>query len=461
MTKEKTNPKYLSQDSSRGDQWVFRYKGKKEYTGTTDEAEAIAFRDERLAYHNANKSLAAGRKAIATLKTTGELAKMIRRDILNSGSISPDDLEETFDKSEFADKIRAKANGTKALKAKIRYIRRFVEWLKQEHPEVITLAQVDQAIAQRYAYHLHGIKGVALNTRYYPLTNIRVVFDALKSKIYPAGDGINPFANVALSDVESVQNSDPDAKHLPLQDDWTEQLLVLLRNFEPERQYKYEPPEKDDFYLIGMVAVFTGQRFETCVRIETSKFSLDTKQGGTLIPDLVQVTATKTGKDHTIPVHPELRAALEPRIRRAQKNGDKYLFPKSVFHYESGNKDTFLRWFNDRFDEIVVDEKTGAKLQTQISLPGRKRKSRVYSMHSLRHSAIAKLRAVNTPDYLIEEITGHKCDSLKGHYANTNSTLFASKLDTVKVSQLALKIKQATSLEKAKAYAQKILDSLT
>ena len=154
-----------------------------------------------------------------------------------------------------------------------------------------------------------------------------------------------------------------------------------------------------EWKLLVMLAYFTGARLSDCCRMQWD--------GLDLAGETLTYTQSKTGKKVTVPLHPDLLAALNKRA--GSDKPDVFIMPALASQRGSGR-----RGLSETFKTIV--RKAGLDLQTVQGAGNQMISKRTF--HALRHSFTSALANQNVSSELRMKLTGHKTEREHSKYTH-------------------------------------------
>ena len=272
----------------------------------------------------------------------------------------------------------------------------FARWMEHNHIEISELAQVtEEAVAEYLTQFRCHHSATTYNNH---VCILREIFRVLADK---AGVTTDPWAKVRLRADDSLSRRE-------------------LAIDEVERLYEAAAKMGREWRLLVMTGIYTGLRLGDCCRLRWENVSLDR--------GVIQVIPEKTkrhahGRPVTIPIHPQLRAALEER-HDPQGKGTSYVNPEIAEMYLAS------RW---RVDAGLRSIFNMANITMSIRVEGRSRKSVVASFHSLRHTFVSLSANAGVPLPVVQSIVGHCSTAMTRHYYHENLDALRSAVASIPV----------------------------
>lgn len=257
---------------------------------------------------------------------------------------------------------------------------RFVDWMKQQHPELLAMRDVNREIAEEYATHL-GRQKPSPNTYNKHLNVLTMVYRVLEEK-----------AKLLENPWERIQR-----RRLTPQN---------RRELTIEELKRVCQGATGEFRLLFALGVYTGLREGDCATLRWGE--VDMARG--MIRRIPNKTARRNPKPVIVPLHPVLREMLQGAS--AERCGD-YVLPKTSVLYLT-NRRTLVSRIQAHFKKCGI---TVHKPVAECAGP-RQRPVVEVGFHSLRHTFVSLCRESNAPLAVVEAIVGHSNPSMTRHYTH-------------------------------------------
>lgn len=259
----------------------------------------------------------------------------------------------------------------------------FARWMEKNHLEVDDLAGVTaEAIAEYLACLRVDLCASTYNGR---VCVLREIFRVLAQK---AGLEEDPWEGVRL-------RVDDSHSRRELTIDELRRLLESATKWDLEvgmREWK----------LLFLIGIYTGLRLGDCCRLEWS--AIDLENGVIqLVPK--KVKRHRNGQPVTIPIHPELRKALEG------DSSHNFVLPILAEDYLA------RRW---KVSQGLSEIFKRAGIVMSVKLEGRRTKTPEASFHSLRHTFVSLAANAGVPLHVVQSIVGHESTAMTRHYYHEN-----------------------------------------
>jgi integrase len=257
----------------------------------------------------------------------------------------------------------------------------FVDWMKEKHPDLLTLRDVSKQVAGEYAASLNGGR-FSPNTYNKHLNLLALVFRVVKDK---AKTTENPWAEI-------------QRKHL-VTHSRRELTLDELKNV-----CESATGELRTLLALG---VYSGLRLGDCATLRWGE--VDLRRGE--IRRVPNKTARRNPKAVHVPIHPVLRDMLA--ATPAEQRGE-YVLPETAELY-ARRVDAVTDLVQAHFKARGI---TLHKPGTGPDSEGGKRAVIEVGFHSLRHTFVSLCRESNAPLAVVESIVGHSNPAMTRHYTH-------------------------------------------
>lgn len=274
----------------------------------------------------------------------------------------------------------------------------FASWMETNHPEVVQLKQLSLEIVGEYLRVLRiDHTASTYNNRVCVLREIcRVLAE-------DAGVIDDPWADVRLLADDSHTRRE-----------FTREELVRIVDSAAHEECG---GVRVEWHLLFLLGIYTGQRLGDCCTLRWCDVKADRK--------VIQLIPRKTRKHMkgvpvTIPIHPELDAALAKARMRGESaadgrdstaSGDPVL-PQLSTWYLKGEHWRISRGLEEIFKR--------AKIVTSIKIEGRRTATPDATFHSLRHSFVSFAVNGGVPLPVVQSIVGHSSNAMTRHYYHEN-----------------------------------------
>lgn len=261
-------------------------------------------------------------------------------------------------------------SGPYTVKAYEGYARRFSQWAQANHPNTVYLRDLTKAQAQAYAATLaEAYNGCTFNKH---LHFLRAMFRTLCEGVS------NPFLRCRTRPADSTP-------HRPLTPDQIRAVLEVA---------------KGELRQLVLIGTYTGLRLKDACLLRWSQVDL-AKGVITVTPSK---TASRSGKQVVIPIHPELRAVLSTRFKKGE-----HVLPYVAWRY-TNDVSAMAHKLAKLFRSAGVATKDGNG-------------KTVYSFHSLRFSLGTALVSSGFSVEVVSQALGHTSTTMARHYAQVADTV--------------------------------------
>ena len=284
--------------------------------------------------------------------------------------------------------------------------KRFVSWITEAYPSVVTMQDVTQEHAVEYAADLDAAKVTAST------------FNQHRNFLVMLWRVLRDDARLHSNPWKIIERRKG------------RKLARRKRALEPhEYEAVLAAAESDaDIRDLCIMLAWTGQRLVDVVKMHWQ--AVDFQRG--ILTIHPQKTAARTGKA----VHPPLFPAAREVLNRRQDPAKPFklnalIFPELATEYDRDNGSTLSK----RIGSIL--KKAG--LETSTPKPGAKRAAVQYGAHSFRHYFVTQAAAVGMPGAMIKQITGHATDEMLEHYQHLGAKYSAELAQRINGTQGQLK----------------------
>jgi integrase len=254
----------------------------------------------------------------------------------------------------------------------------FADWIKEKHPDTLTLRDVTKEIAEEYATNLnHGKLSPSTYNKH--LNLLTLVFRVVKHKAKLTG---NPWEEIQRK--RMVTNS--------------------RRELTIDELRKICQAANGEMRVLLALGIYTGLRLGDCATLRWAEVDLPR----CMIRRIPNKTARRNPKPVIVPVHPILREMLSetPLNRRGE-----YVLPEMAALYARN-----ICAVTDRVQRHF--KSCGIKLHKPGTGKDGKRAVVEVGFHSLRHTFVSMCRESNAPLAVVESIVGHSNPAMTRHYTH-------------------------------------------
>jgi len=256
----------------------------------------------------------------------------------------------------------------------------FHEWMKREHPEVVSLCDVTGAIASEYMQSLnHGKYAPA--TYNFSLHTLRYVFKVLK-------DEAKLPDNVWLK-----QKTKTNIGH-------------SRRELTVDELKRVCATATGELKVLFAIGIYTGLRLGDCATLRWGEVDLHRLQ----IKRVPNKIARRCSHPVTIPIHPVLAQILADIP--ANERDKVYVLPKTASVYNGPARSMVTGSIQKHFQDCGIE----------THLPRETGQRPIFSVgfHSLRHTLVSMMREANAPLSVVENLVGHHSVDMTRHYTHTS-----------------------------------------
>ena len=309
-------------------------------------------------------------------------------------------------------------SGEETLKGYEAALRRFIDWLERERPEIRYAAQITPEEAGGYFSHIWNDRKVSGRTYNCYRQALKLIFSHI---LEPAGLEENPFAHIKgkPSDTESrLAFTEEQVKAIfdGFRTGFFYKTKVMRmgkgrKHVMVERTLQYEPLYKDEMRILLMLCCWTGCRGQDGCLMRWSNVNME--QGTiTYIP---HKTARKTNnRAVSLPLHPELAEALREAAAFRDRNRphEDYIIPSVAERYKRNHSGV-----QGDVQKIIICA-TGQDTTSSEDKGHRALRANLYSLHSFRHTFVSFCANAGVPLDVVGAIVGHGSIAMTRHYAH-------------------------------------------
>lgn len=266
----------------------------------------------------------------------------------------------------------------------------FASWMEENHPEVVQLKQLSPEIVAEY---LRVLRIDHCATTYN--NRVCVLREICRVLAEEAGVIDDPWSGIRLLTDDSHTRRE-----------FTRAELVRILDAAASM--------KGEWRLLFLLGIYTGQRLGDCCVLRW----VDVKEDR----GIIQLIPRKTRKHMkgvpvTIPIHPELSAALIGLPR------EEYVLPNMATWYLGGEHWRISRGLEEIFRR--------AGIKTSVKIDGRKTATPDATFHSLRHSFVSFAVNGGVPLPVVQSIVGHSSNAMTRHYYHENEDVLRKAIAAI------------------------------
>jgi integrase len=255
----------------------------------------------------------------------------------------------------------------------------FTRWMKEKHPQAVTLRDVTSIIAKEYAGSLN-LGGFSASTQNKHLNLLTLVFRVLKDKGRVA---VNPWEEIQRKRIMAQGR-----RELTI-----EELRIICQSAGGELR------------VLLALGVYSGLRLGDCATLRWAEVDM----ARNVIRRIPNKTARRNPKPVIVPIHPILKTMLE---KTAPEKRAEYVSPEIAALY--------LRR-SDMVTDMVQRHLIACKIKPHKPGTGGTSSKRAVvevGFHSLRHTFVSLCRESNAPLAVVESIVGHSSPAMTRHYTH-------------------------------------------
>lgn len=322
------------------------------------------------------------------------------------------------------------ASGPTTLKAYKRILNQFLRWVNTNYPSITNIGKIDTKIADAYMSELMDA-GISERTYNAYLQALKLVFRILLGK---DNSDENPFLHMTKQKEDQQNRKDFTEKQV-------EDIFATLQDDNP-----YYMLYKPEMRVMINLCCWTGCRGQDACLMSWSSINL----GKNSISYRQEKTKRrKSSTIITLPLHPQLRAALEEaKFWRTDEKDSSFILPNVAERYKK-NPTGIYKDISKLLAHIGIEttvepeEDTRRKLHKVTDGDGNQQlvKTRVcqYSMHSFRHTFVSFCANAGVPLAVVQSIVGHGSPAMTTHYTHISQEAAQKAIDALPMLGMAPK----------------------
>lgn len=293
-------------------------------------------------------------------------------------------------------------------------------WLRKQKPVVTHLSQVDASTIGDFFGFLsqRGVSGRTYNAYRQAL---RLIFKHLLPVL---GIESNPVDPIATRNRDSVSRKEFTTEQVEaifksfdtgfFYETEVEKMTTGRKRLREIKNIEFKPMHPEQLKVLLYLCCYTGCRGQDGFLMRWSNIDLKRNQ----ITYIPKKTMRTTGKSVVIPLHPDLRQALEDAQawRDTNLKGQDYILPaiakRSQYNPSGIQKDVMK----------VIRCATGLDTNTSDTPGKRILKANLYSLHSFRHTFVSFCANAGVSLDIVAEVVGHGSPVMTRHYAHISDT---------------------------------------
>jgi len=266
---------------------------------------------------------------------------------------------------------------------------RFIEWIKENHPDVRELRQITKDMAFQFAGHIGAkLTPNSFNKYVVLLRRVwRVLFEYSEARLK-----VNPWEKI------ETKTLTPHSR----------------RELTVEELGRVIEASKGEMKLLLALGIYCGLRLNDAACLQWS--SVDMVKG--IISLVPSKTARRSKKRVTLPIHRTLLALLT-EIPTAKRRG--YVMPAMAARYQS-SCGLLGRDITTLFNSVGID--------TTLKVEG-KRNVADCGFHSLRHTFVSLCASSGVSQSVVQSLVGHGSPAMTQHYTHISAATAQAAIATL------------------------------
>ena len=333
-------------------------------------------------------------------------------------------------------------SGENTLKLYQWFWQEFLQWLNEQKSGISHLSQVNDEIVQDFFGMLakRDLTGRTYN-------GYRQALRLIYKHLLPVLDSEhNPFDKISTRVNRGVSRKEFTAEQVEaifkgfetgfFYETEVEKLIAGRNRVREVKTLEFKPMNSEQLKVLLYLCCYTGCRGQDGCLMRWSNIDLQRNQ----VTYTPIKTVRKTGKTVIIPLHPDLRKALEEAKswQNTNQKGQDYIIPAIAKRYKynpSGIQKDVMK---------VIRCATNLATNTD-ECPGKRiLKANLYSLHSFRHTFVSFCANAGVSLDIVAEVVGHGSPVMTRHYAHISDTAKTAILNALpsqdaKISQASEK----------------------
>ncbi len=314
------------------------------------------------------------------------------------------------------------ASGPRTLESYEKTLNQFSRWVKTNYPTIANVGKIDVRIADAYMSELL-VAGISERTYNAYLQALKLVFRIL---LGVENSAKNPFLYMTKQKEDQQSRKDFTEKQV-------EDIFATLQDGNP-----YPMLYKPEMRVMINMCCWTGCRGQDACLMQWNSVSFD---NNTISYRPEKTKRRKSSTIITLPLHPQLRAALEDaKSWRTDEKESAFILPNVSERYKK-NPTGIYKDISKTLTHIGIEttvepeEETRRKLHKVVDRDGNEQlvKTRVcqYSMHSFRHTFVSFCANAGVPLAVVQSIVGHGSPAMTRHYTHISQEAAQKAIDAL------------------------------
>ena len=341
-------------------------------------------------------------------------------------------------------------SGEKTLRLYHGFWQLFLQWLREKKAEITHMSQVTDVMISEFFGFLNR-KGISGRTYNGFRQALRLIFKHLMPVLEIER---NPVASIANRSKDTVSRKEYTAKQVEaifkgfdtgfFYETEVEKLTAGRNRVREKKTLEFKPMNPEQLKVLLYLCCYTGCRGQDGCLMRWSNIDLQRNQ----VTYTPIKTVRKTGKTVIIPLHPDLRKALEEAKSWQDTNqkGQDYIIPAIAKRYQynpSGIQKDVMK---------VIRCATNLATNTD-EYPGKRiLKANLYSLHSFRHTFVSFCANAGVSLDIVAEVVGHGSPVMTRHYAHISDVAKTAILNALPSQQTKNETKDSTAPENPTRY---------
>ena len=341
-------------------------------------------------------------------------------------------------------------SGEKTLRLYLGFWKLFLQWLREKKAEITHMSQVTDVMISEFFGFLNR-KGISGRTYNGYRQALHLIFKHLLPVLEIERNPVDQIANKSKDSVSRKEFTEKQVEAIFkgfetgfFYETEVEKLTAGRNRIREVKTLEFKPMNPEQLKVLLYLCCYTGCRGQDGCLMRWSNIDLQRNQ----VTYTPIKTVRKTGKTVIIPLHPDLRKALEEAKSWQDTNqkGQDYIIPAIAKRYQynpSGIQKDVMK---------VIRCATNLATNTD-EYPGKRiLKAYLYSLHSFRHTFVSFCANAGVSLDIVAEVVGHGSPVMTRHYAHISDVAKTAILNALPSQQTKNETKDSTAPENPTRY---------
>ncbi|HCE46146.1 MAG TPA: hypothetical protein DET40_21590 [Lentisphaeria bacterium] len=335
--------------------------------------------------------------------------------------------------SKYLEKSDRPQSGKGSLENYERYLKAFIKWIGDKHPQIERVNQITEKEAKEYLDSFWADNNISHTTWNHHLQGLKLIFKHITSRKE------TPFSKFKKMKGTQINRLDFTPVHL-------EAIFKTLDD------PKFQVADKAEFKVMCYFGAYTGARLGDVIYMKWGNVDF-AKRRLTYVPSKTKGVKADDPITVSIKLHSELKAQLD-LLHTDDKDRNDYILPTIAGRYS--NKHTH---YSVVMDFIRLLDHVGLKARAEA---GRGMKRRLYGFHSFRHGFASQAVDAGIPISVLSKILGDNIGTLQKYYVKVTDRAMDEAVESISVAEEGKKmLPEANEPSKLDAHIKKALSIIS